>query len=316
MPFFGVNVRSGKQLTQKLEYHLFLSNVALSMNAKPGKKQTLMLKVEGEEYVICTLEAGRVDQYPLQLEFSPGDQVTLANLSNDGGEASLFVTGACEIPYTSDDDSDEFSMGSSDREDEEDYLKGSPPEDEEDDEDSDFVDDDDDDDDDESVSSDEDSESEEEPAPSSSKKQRKGVSAASSSSSSSSPSPSKHQSTPTLEKTQKIKRHPTGLQYEVLKPSTRGGKSAQNGLNVSVAYVGKLQNGKVFDQSKNFSFRLGAGEVIRGWDIGVAGMKVGETRRLTVPASLGYGNEGIRERGRWVIPRGATLIFDVTLNKC
>ena len=74
-------------------------------------------------------------------------------------------------------------------------------------------------------------------------------------------------------------------------------------------YVGKLTNGKQFDASgkRTFTFRLGVGEVIKGWDAGVQGMKVGEKRRLTVPPKLGYGAKGAPP----TIPGNATLIFDV-----
>lgn len=68
------------------------------------------------------------------------------------------------------------------------------------------------------------------------------------------------------------------------------GQPAKPGKHVSLYYVGKLTNGKKFDSTTNgdgFKFRLGKGEVIRGWDVGVAGMKVGGKRRLTIPAAMG-----------------------------
>ena len=74
-------------------------------------------------------------------------------------------------------------------------------------------------------------------------------------------------------------------------------------------YTGKLRDGSVFDRSTRFVFQLGIGEVIKGWDLGVAGMRVGERARLTIPPELGYGN-----RGSGNIPGEATLIFEVTLN--
>jgi peptidyl-prolyl cis-trans isomerase A (cyclophilin A) len=91
------------------------------------------------------------------------------------------------------------------------------------------------------------------------------------------------------------------------------GAEAARGDKVKVHYVGTLTSGKEFDSSKKrnepFEFQLGAGEVIKGWDQGVAGMKVGGKRRLTVPASLGYGLRGSPP----VIPANATLLFDVEL---
>lgn len=90
------------------------------------------------------------------------------------------------------------------------------------------------------------------------------------------------------------------------------GPAAQNGDLVSVHYVGTLTDGTKFDSSRDrgtsFSFTLGAREVIQGWDLGVAGMKVGERRMLTIPPELGYGSRGVGP-----IPPNATLIFDVEL---
>lgn len=90
------------------------------------------------------------------------------------------------------------------------------------------------------------------------------------------------------------------------------GKAAKSGDKVSMRYIGKLEsNGKVFDSNKKgspFSFKLGRGEVIKGWDIGVAGMTVGGERRLTIPAPLAYGSS--KTPG---IPPNSTLVFDVKL---
>jgi FKBP-type peptidyl-prolyl cis-trans isomerase len=91
------------------------------------------------------------------------------------------------------------------------------------------------------------------------------------------------------------------------------GAEAKAGDSVKVHYVGTLPDGKEFDSSKKhnqpFEFELGAGRVIKGWDQGVAGMKVGGKRKLTVPPSLGYGARGFPP----VIPPSSTLLFDVEL---
>ena len=92
------------------------------------------------------------------------------------------------------------------------------------------------------------------------------------------------------------------------------GPAAKAGDRVTVDYTGKLTTGKQFDSSVGrapFSFTLGAGEVIKGWDLGVAGMKVGGKRRLVIPASLGYGATGAGGD----IPPNATLLFDVELKR-
>lgn len=104
---------------------------------------------------------------------------------------------------------------------------------------------------------------------------------------------------------------PSGLEYEDTTPGT--GDEAKGGQRVSVHYTGKLTDGKKFDSSRDrnepFKFTLGAGQVIRGWDEGVAGMKVGGHRKLTIPPELGYGSRG----AGGVIPPNATLVFDIEL---
>src|SRR5262245_45579481 len=103
----------------------------------------------------------------------------------------------------------------------------------------------------------------------------------------------------------------SGLQYTDLRTWT--GATAAAGQTVTVDYTGWLENGKKFDSSVDrgqpFSFPLGAGRVIKGWDEGVKGMKVGGKRKLTIPSMLGYGAQG----AGGVIPPNSTLIFDIEL---
>lgn len=92
------------------------------------------------------------------------------------------------------------------------------------------------------------------------------------------------------------------------------GATAEKGDTVTMDYVGTLTNGTVFDASKNhgstgFTFTLGVGQVIAGWDKGIVGMKVGGKRRLEIPANLAYGNQAIGN----VIPVNSALIFEVEL---
>ena len=109
---------------------------------------------------------------------------------------------------------------------------------------------------------------------------------------------------------------------ELIKADTRTGDGAEatSGRHVTVHYTGWLfdgdaadTKGRKFDSSRDrndpFTFRLGGGEVIRGWDEGVSGMKVGGQRTLTIPSDLGYGRRG----AGGVIPPNATLVFDVEL---
>ena len=100
------------------------------------------------------------------------------------------------------------------------------------------------------------------------------------------------------------------LQIEELQPGT--GTEAVAGKTVEVNYTGWLLDGKQFDSSKGrgpFAFALGSGQVIKGWDQGVVGMKVGGKRKLTIPPELGYGMRGYPG----VIPAQATLVFEVEL---
>ncbi|KJZ77858.1 hypothetical protein HIM_02495 [Hirsutella minnesotensis 3608] len=89
------------------------------------------------------------------------------------------------------------------------------------------------------------------------------------------------------------------------------GRTVKNGDTVGVRYIGKLANGQQFDANKKgkpFSFKVGKGQVIKGWDIGIAGMAIGGERRLTIPANLGYGSRGMPG-----IPANSQLTFDVKL---
>lgn len=107
------------------------------------------------------------------------------------------------------------------------------------------------------------------------------------------------------------KNEPSSLQIEELEIGN--GPEALTGQMVTVHYTGWLTSGKKFDSSKDsgtpFTFPLGAGRVIRGWDEGVKGMKIGGRRKLTIPPEMGYGTRG----AGGVIPPNATLVFEVEL---
>lgn len=121
--------------------------------------------------------------------------------------------------------------------------------------------------------------------------------------------------TPSTTATMDLTAQPTD-KLEVTDESVGTGAVAQSGDKVTVEYVGALTDGQIFDASSahaqtkdGFTFTLGAGQVIQGWDQGVAGMKVGGVRKLVIPASLGYGAQGAGS----VIPPNATLVFQVKL---
>ena len=103
-------------------------------------------------------------------------------------------------------------------------------------------------------------------------------------------------------------------QLQVTDETVGTGAVAESGDSVTVNYVGSLTNGTVFDASANhgttgFTFNLGAGQVIKGWDEGIVGMKVGGKRKLVIPAALAYGDQAVGN----VIPANSTLIFEVEL---
>jgi len=104
---------------------------------------------------------------------------------------------------------------------------------------------------------------------------------------------------------------PSGLKYVDQEVGT--GPAPTAGMSVTVHYTGTLTDGSKFDSSRDrnqpFQFRIGVGQVIKGWDEGVLSMKVGGKRRLCIPPELGYGDRG----AGGVIPPGATLLFDIEL---
>ncbi|MBE9007879.1 FKBP-type peptidyl-prolyl cis-trans isomerase [Fortiea sp. LEGE XX443] len=104
---------------------------------------------------------------------------------------------------------------------------------------------------------------------------------------------------------------PSGLKYVEIEEGT--GATPESGQTVVVHYTGTLENGTKFDSSRDrnrpFSFTIGIGQVIKGWDEGLSTMKVGGRRQLIIPADLGYGSRG----AGGVIPPNATLLFDVEL---
>jgi len=122
----------------------------------------------------------------------------------------------------------------------------------------------------------------------------------------------------TYNKAQNMKNNPPAeniaeLKSEIIREGE--GEAAKAGDTVSVHYIGKVLNSpehfdSSYDRGKPFVFTLGAGQVIVGWDQGVAGMKVGEKRKLTIPPSMGYGGQGVPDAG---IPPNAVLVFDIEM---
>jgi FKBP-type peptidyl-prolyl cis-trans isomerase len=108
--------------------------------------------------------------------------------------------------------------------------------------------------------------------------------------------------------------HPTPadkVKIEDVEEGAKGASVASRNDTVVVSYEGKLSDGTIFDSAKSFEFQLGAGDVIKGWDQGIVGMKIGGTRKLHVPSKLGYGKRGSSPE----IPPNSDLFFTVTLKK-
>lgn len=124
---------------------------------------------------------------------------------------------------------------------------------------------------------------------------------------------SKVKESATETKPSQIRTFPNGLVIEEIQMGKPNGKRADPGKKISMRYIGKLKkNGKIFDSNIGkapFKFRLGVGQVIAGWDVGVKGMRVGDKRRLTIPPSMGYGAKGAGSD----IPPNSWLVFDVEL---
>jgi peptidylprolyl isomerase len=130
-----------------------------------------------------------------------------------------------------------------------------------------------------------------------------------------SPVPSPIPTTPLQASPSALKALDDGLMYGDIKEGS-GSKEVKSGDTIEVNYTGALENGTKFDSSYDrgqaFITQIGAGRVIKGWDLGVIGMKEGGIRRLVIPGELGYGSAGA---GNGAIPPNATLVFDIELLK-
>lgn len=133
------------------------------------------------------------------------------------------------------------------------------------------------------------------------------ISAQQPSSASTSPTPAEQQNQPPQQSDASMLK-----EIKITDETVGTGQEAKNGDTVTVNYVGTLENGTKFDSSYDrnqpFSFTIGAGQVIKGWDLGVVGMKVGGKRKLVIPPDLGYGNQA-----QGSIPANSTLIFEIEL---
>ncbi|KAI9101991.1 hypothetical protein DFS34DRAFT_441195 [Phlyctochytrium arcticum] len=340
---WGLTVEAGKEYSQEVESTFCITSAALTA-ALPnnGSRSSLILKLGNKEFTLCSLTPGKTEQQPLDLQFMEGDEITFrvkGNCSIDltGNYLVFYAEGDEDDEDESDSEADELAAmmeGSDDSEGEE-WEDASNDEDDMESEELDItallngkakrklptipaasenskkakiieIE--------EAVSA--------KPTKAELKKEKEAKAKAAaetpvSAKAAAKAVPTKESPAKTPAKTEKAETPASnrktlagGLIVEDVTAGT--GTKAKPGKKVSVRYIGRLTNGKVFDSNTKgspFNFRLGGGEVIRGWDQGIAGMSVGGSRKLTIPPSLAYGPRGAPPD----IPPNATLEFEVKL---
>jgi FK506-binding nuclear protein len=324
--FFAVQLEPNKAYQQEVEEPFRVSMASLGEIVKGNKRCSVVVTVNGEKAVLCNLIPEKIEQQQLDIVFSEGEDVTFEVT----GENTVFLTGNMmddmpmglgdEESINSEDieeeDLEAEMVGEDGKEDEEDDVE------EEEDDDDDEIDEEGDEDDDELDEEEQEemkrimAEIEKERANNAAKKrqnenvsEKKENKKAKTDNKQQQPLKQAETTTPAEGKKEK-KVLPNGL--EIIDDVVGKGAKAKNGKRVFMRYIGKLTNGKKFDENtsgKPFSFVLGKGEVIKGWDIGIQGMQVGGTRKLVIPAKLAYGSAGAPPD----IPKNATLTFDVKL---
>ncbi|GAM21377.1 hypothetical protein SAMD00019534_045520 [Acytostelium subglobosum LB1] len=291
--FWGLEV-GNKPVTFTPPFDAHLTAACLTAAAKGAERNVLVVKYDGKEYSLCSLKLGLLESSQVDLIFEENKEIVFQVL---GGGQPIHLSGyfVSSMDHAEEEEDDEF-------------------------------------DDDEEIEMD-DSEEEEEievPQPQSLKRKSDAadkLAAIPVKKAKETPVPAKPEAAPAKQQTPTkpaaaaaspaksaspaVVKHPNGL---IVKDIVVGnGMPTIKGKTVSVKYVGKLTNGKTFDSSiqKPFNFKLGVGEVIKGWDQGVHGMRVGGKRQLTIPAHLAYGSQGSPPQ----IPGNATLVFEVELVK-
>ncbi|EGG14784.1 FKBP-type peptidylprolyl cis-trans isomerase [Cavenderia fasciculata] len=316
--FWGLEIKKeAVKFTPPYDTHV--TGACLAAAAKGTERNILVVKYDGQEYSLCSLVLGKNEHSSLDLIFEEGKEVSFQVL---GSGQPIHVTGFFVSQMDANED-DEDDMEDEDEEGLE-GLEGS----------------DDDEDEDEELEDDEEIDEElfkqlvaeeaakqlkrknataaaEQPIKKTKAEQAAPVAKPAAAPAKPTASPAKKEAaaapakaaTPTKNEQPKIVKNPNGLIVQDM--IVGSGPEATRGKTVAVKYIGKLTNGKTFDSSlkRTFDFSLGLGEVIKGWDLGVAGMKVGGKRRLTIPSHLGYGAQGAKPD----IPPHATLVFDVEL---
>ncbi|KAK9709419.1 peptidylprolyl isomerase fpr3 [Basidiobolus ranarum] len=321
--FWGLQILPNKTYTQVIEGSFRVSMATFGEEVKGKQRSCLTVVVDEQSYVLCSLTPNKVEQQPLDIIFTEGEEITFSAT----GENTIHLTGNY-LPEDDEMDFDEEDMEDLDEfdsEEEDDEISGRIEE----------------------IESEEEEEEEEEeevkPVPAKKRKQENGaapevpkkkakeekIAAAAAKIKEAKQAKELEASKPKVEekkaekKAEKKVEEKKAAKAESATKTLPGGliindkvvgngAVAKKGSRIGMRYIGRLTNGKVFDQNstgKPFWFRLGAGEVISGWDKGIVGMKVGGERHLTIPAPLAYGKRGAPPD----IPGNATLVFEVKL---
>ncbi|KAJ2522925.1 peptidylprolyl isomerase fpr3 [Coemansia sp. RSA 2049] len=328
--FWALKIVPGHTYTQTVDASF---RAALGLTLADDQRTSVVATVDGKDFVLCSLTPGKIEQQTLDLWMTEGEEITFETNGNN----EVHLTGNFIIDEEEDDEKGpcEYDLPGLSSEELQDMvaeglidpvrlLELASDEDEDDDEEEDDSDYDSEDADmdgriteitEEASSSDE----EEKAAPvkelkikkQAEKKKRKEAADEEEEAKASAKKAKKGEKE---EKKAEPKTVTTKLQGGVIAEIKQEGTGAgaKKGARVGMHYIGKLTNGKVFDKNvkgKPFWFRLGAGEVIKGWDVGILGMKKGGERRLTIPAAMAYGKRGAPPD----IPANATLVFDIRL---
>jgi len=291
----------GKTYSQKVEYPFKVTMACLGQEPILGR-HCLFVRVEDQDYMLCSLNFGQNEQQSLNLVFSPGEEIVFHSVGN----GPIYLSGMYDVDEMLDDDEDE--------EDDEELDAMDEDEEEEEEEENE-----------EELKAEAKKATAKKAEKKAEKKVEKKVTIKEEKKAPAKEEKKVEKKTPVkaekktekkaepaaTEKTPKKKTLQNGLVIEDITVGT--GAKAKAGKRVGVRYIGRLaKNGKVFDQNTKgavFKFNLGKGEVIKGWDLGVNGMNVGGVRRLTIPSNLAYGSRGAPPD----IPPNSTLIFEVKM---
>ncbi|KAJ1823163.1 peptidylprolyl isomerase fpr3 [Coemansia sp. RSA 2599] len=343
--FWGLTIVPGKTYSQNVDMPFRLSNAALDATIKSNTRTSVMLTVDDKSFVLCSLTPGSIEQQTVDITLSEGENITFETT----GDNIVHLTGNFVYDMDEDssededdeDDEDEIDLNDISPEELKEMVEEGlidprilMGEGESDEEDLDYDSEDADADDRiREVTDEEEAElvaEVEEEKPSAKevkiKKQAEKKRKAEQETQKEAASPKKSKQAEKAEKRAQKEAEKKAEKKAEAKPKTKDcgsgvmadiikegdGPAAKNGQRVGMYYIGKLTNGKVFDKNtggKPFWFRLGGGEVIRGWDKGILGMKKGGERRLTIPSNMAYGKRGAPPD----IPPNATLVFDIRM---